>query len=365
MRKAFLLTVSALAAVTALGAAPAFPDDAVSPLANRPQELPPVLRFLTAKGVKLTWIGDQGGVHGYLAEEEHGKMQPVYVTPDGEHLLVGILVRNGGVNETGIQIGEMQQRWADAKRQMDAAQKQFGGASASSLPAAPPSVPAIASALAPAAPPPVPDQQPPAGPRPPDATLSGPAAIAPAPAVPAPGSAVAAAPAPVPAAASAQAFLSPFQKDKFLADAEQAAWFTVGSDTAPALFMIADPQCPYCHAAWHELRQMIVDHKLRVNVVLIGGLKGSEPLAISLLARKEPGKAWFIGEGSEDGTPIAPPPAAESKDYREAKGFVALNSKFAGTYMKQGTPFFAYVGKDGKLYSAEGPKDLAAFLAGI
>ena len=133
--------------------------------------------------------------------------------------------------------------------------------------------------------------------------------------------------------------------------------------------MVADPQCPFCHAAWARLRQRIVEGKLRVKVVLIGLLTEngipSKPLAISLLSRAEPGKAWFLGEGSEQGYPIAPPPAANTTAYSDAEKYLAINTAFARTYMKRGTPFFGYVGRDGKLYTAEGPDDLDGFLSAL
>src|SRR3546814_6411767 len=53
-------------------------------------------------------------MRGYLGESPTGRMQTFYVSPDGNHVVAGLLFRNGGVNVTGVQIGEMQSRFEKA-----------------------------------------------------------------------------------------------------------------------------------------------------------------------------------------------------------------------------------------------------------
>src|SRR3546814_17821340 len=78
------------------------------PLAGLRDDLPPAVRYLKAQGVTLTFLGDEGGMRGYLGESPTGRLHTFYVSPDWNHVVPGQLFRNGGVNVTGIQIGERQ-----------------------------------------------------------------------------------------------------------------------------------------------------------------------------------------------------------------------------------------------------------------
>ncbi|MCK8312719.1 hypothetical protein LW954_17515, partial [Erwinia amylovora] len=83
--------------------------------------------------------------------------------------------------------------------------------------------------------------------------------------------------------------------------------------------MVVDPQCPFCHAAWRRLQNLVYDKKLQIRIIMISGLKGSQPLAISILSRPNPGQAWLSGEGSVDNFEIAPPPAQDTQQYQAAQ----------------------------------------------
>ena len=372
MRKALMIT----AATCGLGGGVASAQD--NPLANRPQDPPPIVQYFTSQGLKVTSIGQDGGVLGYLLEKSDGKMQTVYVTPDGKHVVVGLLVATGGMNVTALQLDAMKQRFEDAKRQVG----QVNGVLASPIQGAPAPGPVPVPQAAPV-PPPAP-AKPDAGKQGADATPAAggsPVASAapdsvpvPPPSAPAPG--VTVAPLSVAGAATEESrsdqWVSTLDKAAFIEKVKATAWFSVGAPRAPGvpappeLFMVADPQCPFCHHAWETLRPMVIAGKLTLNVILINGLNGSEPKALSLLSRQEPGKAWFAGEGSEDNHPIAPPPATSSKEYRDARTFLDVNNRFARDMKVQGTPYFAYVSHtNGKLYVGEGPRNLADFLAAL
>src|SRR3546814_15867850 len=74
-------------------------------------------------------------------------MQTFYVSPDGNHVVAGLLFRNGGVNVTGVQIGEMQSRFEKAMEE-SAASTGAGDLGGTAIPAATesPSAPSTASA---------------------------------------------------------------------------------------------------------------------------------------------------------------------------------------------------------------------------
>lgn len=327
MKKFLLLaTCMTMAAHAAFAADPvkAVPQNTNNPLATRNENAPPpVLRYLMDSGVKLTYLGDDGGVKGFLGENSLGKMQSFYVTPDGDHVIVGVLFKTGGLDVTGMQLHEMENLFKEAKHQlskdgstpMDANMNSsntqlIAGTSQSSSPS-------IEQTVA---------KQ-------------------------------------IVASQPETKYLSHHDKSDFLDHVKNVPWFSVGAPNTPTLYMIVDPQCPYCHAAWAKLRPLVMNKKLSVNVIMIAGLSGSEEKAISILSRPEPGKIWLAGEGSVGGVSIAPAPSQGTKEYQNGKSFLAANDKFAFDYIKlKGTPYLAYIGQDGKLYDVEGPQNLEEFL---
>lgn len=401
MRKHALLATVASLGLLAAGSVPSIaqnrpapptPPADQSPLAGR-SDTPAALRKMQDDGVKLTYLGDTGGLRGYLGEAQGGKMQVFYVTPDGNHLVAGIMFRANGTNVTGVQIADMQRRFDDARRQVDEQQTRLDQQRAqvdeqnrlvdearrqletAGLPGAPPRpateapVPApIAAPDAGAVPAPPPPAPPPVlPPSLPVAPTPAPVpATVPTPATPGPRAAAQ----PTDPAAAAR-FVSAVSKERFQAAIEEAAWFSVGNPSAPTLVMVVDPQCPHCHDHWAAVRQRVVDGALQVRLVMIAALPGSEAKAVSILSRQDPGRAWMQGEGSEANAAVQAPPPAESTQARNARNFLALNNKFSRDVGVTATPFMAYVGRDGKLYSAHGPgvrgenPQLEAFLSAL
>lgn len=333
--------------------------------------------WMKSLGMKLTpFDGNDGGIQGYLVEAPSeggapGKIQPMYILPDQKHAVAGVLVKRGGMMMTGVQVGRLQQRYLEEEQA-----RQNGLASPVEperiVPRAEPVSPGAAQALAGRATasaiekaPNTPDE--------PALAVTPPGGLrgegAPAPNLP-PG-----VPQPVPyiktisnkPASASDAFLYP-GKDiaQFMDAMKQTVFFTVGLGDRPAVWMLADPQCPFCHMAWGKLKPLVFDGKIQVRVIMIAGLKGSDPLARSILGRAEPSKAWLSGEGSIDNVPVKEGPAIGSADYERAGQFVRLNNGFATRYQIKSTPFLAYTTPDGKLYTSVGlPQDMDAFLAAL
>jgi protein-disulfide isomerase len=348
----FLAAATGAAAQTAPSASQAQPtagDQAVQPpLASKDSESTPALRYLAAAGVKLTYLGNDGGLRGYLGESSGGKMQTFYVTPDGEHFIAGVLFKRGGTNVTGVQIGEMQKRFEDAKKAAQGG-AQAPAATAPTQPSAPAGEPAKQDA--PAA---DPEKRSEAAPEtsfsPILASAEAPATLAEA----------------LPAVAldASDDFVSSISAADFEARAAQANWFPVGKEEAPAIYMVADPQCPWCHAAWAQIRPLVFSGKLQIRVVMIAGLKGSDPIARAILSQANPGQAWLRGEGSTEGVGVSPGAAEGSAAWADAGKYLENNMNFASGLGAQGTPFFAYVGKDQKVHVSEGmPQPIDAFLS--
>lgn len=377
-----------LLVTTILAAFPAAADGA-NPLAERESKVPIIVSWLQSQGVKLTYLGNEGGLPGYLGESANGKMQTFYVAPDGKHVIAGIMFQNGGTNITGVQIGEMRKRFEAAS---ELGTSTVNGSKIGDAPAGSPAADEAADkeARAPVAPAAEKDRQL-------EAASAAPAAAAepPAPPVPAPEDlslqetapeappALAAAPVPsgvpVPPAPEKEAalpaavgpvsgakgnpselWISKVDKAQFLAAAEATPYFEVGTRNAPVtVWMVADPQCPYCHKAWDYLRTAVYDKRVKVRVIMIAGLQGSEPIAKDMLSRPLPARAWL---DSNAGTNLKLEADQSSPQWKKAGEFLEMNMEFARKFGVDRTPFLGYVADDGQFYSALGlPSDLGAF----
>jgi len=339
----------ALIVAASLAALPALPAAAQgqNPLANREAQLPNVLSWLQTQGVKLTFLGEEGGLRGYLGESANGKMQTFYVTPDGNHVVAGILFRTGGTNVTGVQIGEMRARFESAAKDIVSATVENGPK---------PEAPGGATADAPA---PAKPEQPkgaesPGGKAEAQPQADGKEAIV----VPPPSGPVAGAD-----GRASEVWISKLDRAEFFKAVESAPFFEVGAVSAkPVLWMVADPQCPYCHKTWDHVRSLVYAKKLRVRILLIAGLKGSEPKARELLSQPVPARMWL---DTNAGRTIGEPKTDQnSEQWRKAGEFLDRNMQVAQRFGIERTPFLAYVGTDGNFYSSVGlPNDLDGFLA--
>lgn len=324
-----LLRGTALAlSTTALGGAalaqqiPSIPSDRVIQQLEDAKAAP-VLQYLMDSGVKLTYLGDAGGLEAYLGESPTGSTQTFYLTPDKNHVVAGVLFREGGVNVTGVQIAEMQDRYEEAKKRAAAAGETLGTATPQAVPA--PTANSSLTALTPE-------------------EIQAGAAVTP----------------------SAEEYLSNRDLDGFRAELEDTAWFGIGAETAPTVYMVVDPNCPFCHRIWEDLRPMVMTREISLRLIMIAGLKGSEPKAVSILSREDPGRAWMAGEGSTKSMPVAAPPAAASSSFKDAMRYLERNMAFIDKHEITSTPHLFYFDKEGTLYESRGiPKDRTVFFSAL
>lgn len=379
-----------------------------NPFATHVSELPPILRIFEENNIRITSLGGEGGLRGYLLEEPGGRMQVVYLTPDGKSLVVGVMqtIGNDGKhleNVTMLQFAEMRQRFEAAqhsieeqKRAADEARKRAEEANAnlaqqqnrltqasqqfnapmlgvqpasggdesaighivsgsnnpkeSSVATPTPAQPPVENS----APAPAPMTATPVGPRT-TSMLSRPTTTASEDSGGNDG----------PATKSSSAYVVSLSKERFLSDMEKTAYFPVGANNAPVLYMVADPQCPHCHAAWQYLKPLVASGKLTVKVIMVSALPGSESIALSLLSQAAPGRAWWDGEGSENGHPVSPGAAANTQAMRNGQKYLDINMQFLTSHKIDGTPWLGYVGADGKVYEMEGDQNLPSFLSEI
>jgi len=297
------------------------PETSSPAVASRPARAPALL-WLESQGVTLTALGEEGGLSAYLGEAPGGQMQVFYLTPDGQHIVAGMMFREGGSNVTAAQLAAMRERFNAERRRiqeqesrMATAQQALGGGLDRALTPAPQRAPL------------------------PSAQEARPASPGP----------------------SAEHVAL---RDRVVRAAEATAWFSLGRDGAPVVYMLADPQCPHCHNVWAQLRPRIEAGEIMVKIILVGALPGSEERAISILSRSEPGRAWLAGEGSTNAR-VAPPPAETSRQFQMAQRLLRANLDFAREMGIRGTPWLAYVGRDGELRTVEGATDMGVFLRNI
>jgi thiol:disulfide interchange protein DsbG len=130
--------------------------------------------------------------------------------------------------------------------------------------------------------------------------------------------------------------------------------------------MVADPNCPFCHALWRDLRPMIMSQEISLRVIMIAGLVNSEADAISILSRQDPGQAWFAGEGSERTMPVAAPPQKDSEAYKNGYRYLERNMVFIEKMGVVGTPHLFYFDAEGALYESAGiPENRSAFFGSL
>lgn len=147
---------------------------------------------------------------------------------------------------------------------------------------------------------------------------------------------------------------------------DKATWFTEGSGSK-LIYVFFDPNCPYCHKLYEELRPHVKAGGLEVRWVPIGVLmQTSLGKAAAILEAKAPIQAfykneddWNFGDTPNGGiNPLHKP--AESTVLKLDTNAALLNE--AGI---SGVPVTVFRGDDGKAYffrGAPGPEKLAAIL---
>ena len=301
-------------------AIPSVPSESTMNALNQ-STTPPILEYLIESGVKLTYLGDAGGLESYLGESPSGKTQVFYLTPDNRHVVAGFLFKDNGVNVTGVQLTDMKNRYEDARRKAEAAASGLEQGSTESVPE-----PELTDDLQEITP---------------DQVASGAAEVP-----------------------SADEYLSRMNPDALSRDLENISWFRVGANDAPIVYMVADPNCPFCHRMWKDLRPMVMSREISLRIILIAGLEGSEADATSLLSREDPAKAWFQGEGSTRTMPVTAPPPAGSEEFKTAQSYLRTNMDFVADYDVSATPFLFYFDENGTVLESSGiPEDQSVFFS--
>lgn len=122
-----------------------------------------------------------------------------------------------------------------------------------------------------------------------------------------------------------------------IAAIEKTNWFRMGDEKAPIVYMIMDPNCPWCSRAVHYLEPIVAKGDVQLRVIQIGMLnETSLPKAAAIVASTNPVETLRQYEGREK----APPPMESLT--QDNILLVRQNEQFVRDYELEGTPFFVF-----------------------
>ncbi|TKC92224.1 thiol:disulfide interchange protein DsbG [Trinickia terrae] len=133
---------------------------------------------------------------------------------------------------------------------------------------------------------------------------------------------------------------------------ESAKWIRDGRQDAPrTVYVISDPDCPYCHRFWEASRPWVRSGKVQLRELLVGIIRAdSEGKAAAILSSKDPSAALERNERDFDKGGI--PPASTVSD--DAKHTLETNLQLMPALGLQGTPGLIYKSVDGKVKLLDG-----------
>ncbi len=329
-------------------------EDWKSELNNQGNISTPILDYLESHGVNLTYLGDEGGLHGYLGESVNGQFQTFYVSPDGKHVISGIMNNMTGINVTGVQIGEMQKRFREAEELLldenfltglqgaefegydlsgesskNSIKQQVGDKNSNGLVRDPSDLVAIPeSELSKNLPIPTNEQS----------TIS--------------------------QLSGVKSFVAPtnekfdsysqneFKKNRFLNAVSGTTYFEIGDPNAKTIvWKLADPNCGYCNRAWEQLKAYVNDGQIKVRIIPVGLLDGSRELVQSVLLSENSAQIWVnLHEGKRDNIQNN----FSENQLHVVNAKIAKNLKFINEMGIKGTPYLAFIDTRGEFHSSRG-----------
>lgn len=316
------------------------------------RETSPIMDYMRSKGVVFTYLGEDGGLRGYLGKASSDRLQAFYEAPSREHILAGALVNLRGINVTGVQVGEMRDRF---EAEAETSDQSMGSASVPEHVSDPHPVSVHTS-----------DTSVPEDVQSPEAALP---SLGDKPGMTRIDGAEDAADLVVPEAVEAiedqsgapsEAWLNKVPREDFMAAVKETFYFDVGSNSAPiTIWKLADPNCPYCHQVWNHLKSAIRARKIKLRIIGIDALPDDTEKMLSVLMSDAPGRVWLATDGGWN--PVERPDV-DSQRQADAKKYLRANWQFVKKLNITGTPFLAYEDLDGNFYASRGrPDDMGKF----
>ena len=332
-------------------------------LGNQEQTPIPILTYMESHGVKLTYLGNEGGLKGYLGESVNGHFQTFYVSPDGKHVISGIMNNSQGVNITGVQIGEMQKRFQQAEEMLLSGdgltdlqgslhnenetrlsgvetlgyqQDIIKNSKGSTLEL--PNFGVLSESE-------ISDNH--SRNLNEISTMSSNSIVKPNVAI------------------KTENFELNTQNESkkyaFLSAVANTTYFEIGNPNAKTLiWKLADPKCGYCHRAWEQLKAYVENGLVKVRIIPVGLLEGSQELLQTTLLSKNPAQTWL---DLQDGKRVELRQYVSENQFQKVNAKIANNHKFVKEMGIKGTPYLAFVDSNGIFHSSRGlPNNMENFL---
>lgn len=271
---------------------------------------PDYILKLEQSGAKVTYLGNDLGLNGWMTEKD-GRRQYVYITPNQEANIVGVLLDRDGQLVTAEQIDRFVK--ANPAYLEDQIKKIT---QKNTAPTPPQTTEAGTNAITETT------QKPTVRPLPTDPT-------------------------------------SP--AEKLYAQLEASHWVEIGQKTAPLVYAFIDPECPHCHKFIQDLRDGNAYDIGQIRTRLLPvGIMGEDSLyeAAKLIETPNPKKIFFDHlDGDEFALPV---------DKKMATEKVQKNMMIMQEWELDVTPFIIYRDKTGTVKIVRGgPKNLDSFLGDI
>ncbi|MEO0393486.1 MAG: thiol:disulfide interchange protein DsbG [Pseudomonadota bacterium] len=123
---------------------------------------------------------------------------------------------------------------------------------------------------------------------------------------------------------------------------DRTNWFRLGVPDAPIVYMVHDPNCPWCERAMQHLAPLVGQGQLQMRIIPVGMLaETSLHKSAAIISSPNPGEAMQRYEGRA----AAPPPAQTVS--QDSILLVRQNEQFTRDYELEGTPQFIFRGFDG------------------
>lgn len=138
----------------------------------------------------------------------------------------------------------------------------------------------------------------------------------------------------------------------------QSRWFSLGADTAPVVYAVIDPTCPYCSRALADLKDEVESGVLQLRVVMAPLLSPqSEDTIAGIMMSVSPGQVLFTNaeaRAGRGGAPVAPRNATELPP--SVRNDLAVNRQNIINLGISQIPYFAWQTEEGVQTAAGVPE---------
>ncbi len=126
------------------------------------------------------------------------------------------------------------------------------------------------------------------------------------------------------------------KSEKLYAEVEKAGWVSLGSSSAPYLYIFMNVNCDHCQDFWKDMEGAVKDGKLQVRLVPFGTSADNRDGGAALLSAEKPQDAWTAY--------VAGDKTALGKDKAKDENYqkIDANTALVRTWKLSGPPFTLY-----------------------